>query len=338
MQVRDYVWWNQLADIALSGGELSKEHARSILEADDTEVPALVGAAYRVRLRHFGKQVQLYFLRNAKSGLCPEDCNYCSQSKISDAPIPRYNFQDEETLVAGAMQAKDQKARTYCIVASGRGPSDREIQHVARAVRRIKAELGMHICVCLGLLNEEQAGILKEAGVDRVNHNLNTSERFHPEICSTHTYRDRIETLRNVRQAGMEVCSGCIVGMGESHDDLVDVAFSLSEIHAESIPINFLHPIEGTPLGTSAPLTPSDCLRALCLFRLTNPESEIRIAGGRELNLRWLQPMGLYVANSIFVSDYLTTKGQSAEDDYRMIADLGFEVVLSGDAVESTVP
>jgi len=204
------------------------------------------------------------------------------------------------------------------------------VQHVASAVRRIKDELGMHICACLGLLTPDQARILSEAGVDRINHNLNTSRRFYPEICSTHTFDDRLETLQVADQAGMELCSGLIVGMGETPEDVVDVVMDLHGLRVASIPVNFLHAIDGTPLENRHDLNPRYCLKVLCLLRLAHPQVEIRIAGGREVNLRSLQPLGLYAANSIFVSDYLTTAGQSPEDDFQMIRDLGFEVTTGG--------
>jgi len=328
--VADGIIWNRLAEKSLAGEPLAADEGRSILAANDLEIPGLLAATFRVRYKYFGKAVQLYYLRNAKSGLCPEDCGYCSQSKLSKASIDKYVFQDEKTLLEGARQAKESQAKTFCIVASGRGPNERELNHVANVVRKIKQTYGLHICVCLGLLTPEQADVLKEAGVDRVNHNLNTSERLYNEICSTHTYQDRVDTLKAVRGAGMELCSGCIIGMGESADDLVELAMTLREMKVESIPVNFLHPIDGTPLQNTHHLTPQDCLRALCLFRLMNPDRELRIAGGRELHLRSLQPLGLYAANSLFVSDYLTTKGQTAEDDYRMIEDLGFEIVRMG--------
>lgn len=319
--------WQQLADVALSGAELSRDDALAVLNAPDDELLALLDAAFRVRREYFGRTVQLYYLRNAKSGLCPEDCHYCSQSAISEAAIDRYPLQSVERLLQGAREAKANQARTYCIVASGRGPSNREVGHVAEAVRTIKAETGLHICCCLGLLDDEQAAELKAAGVDRINHNLNTSRRFHDEICGTHTFDDRLATLRTVRNAGMEVCAGLIVGMGEEPNDVVDVALTLRELAVESIPVNFLNPIDGTPLAGSDRLDPRYCLKVLSLFRLTNPKTEIRIAGGREVNLRTLQPLGLYPANSLFVSDYLTTKGQEPSADFQMIADLGFEVV-----------
>jgi biotin synthase len=319
--------WPVLADRILAGGELSRDEAAAVLACPDAELPELLAAAFRVRRRWFGLQVQLYYLKNAKSGLCPEDCSYCSQSKISEAPIDRYVLANERVLLEGARQAKAQQARTYCIVASGRGPSDREVDHVCNVVRQIKSELGLHICVCLGLLQPDQALRLAEAGVDRVNHNLNTSRRFYEQICTTHTYQDRLATLDVVRRAGMELCSGLIVGMGEQPEDLLDVVFELRGLRVESLPVNFLHPIDGTPLAQQAELNPRYCLKVLCLLRLAHPRTEIRIAGGRELNLRWLQPLGLYPANSMFVSDYLTTKGQPSSDDFQMISDLGFEVV-----------
>lgn len=320
--------WQTLADQILAGQPISRESAREILACPDENLLDLLHAAYQLRRQHFGNKVHLYYLKNAKSGLCPEDCGYCSQSKISDAPIEKYAWLNEDRLLEGARKAKELNSRTYCIVASGRGPSNREVNHVAGAVKRIKDELGLHICCCLGLLNEEQAAILKAAGVDRINHNLNTSRKHYDEICSTHSYEDRLRTLKVSSDAGMELCAGLIAGMGEDEDDLVDVAFELAELNVASIPVNFLNPIDGTPLEGKRDLDPRYCLKVLCLLRFVHPSVEIRIAGGREVNLRTLQPLGLYAANSMFVSDYLTTKGQRPEDDFQMIEDLGFEVVV----------
>lgn len=318
--------WNDLADLALQGTPISREDALRIIQAPDEELLEILHAAYRIRRHYFSNSVQLYYLKNAKSGLCPEDCNYCSQSKISEAPIERYAMLSAERLMDGARKAAESNARTYCIVASGRGPTNREVDHVAGVVRRIKDEYGLHICCCLGLLEPEQALKLKAAGVDRVNHNLNTSERFHPDICTTHTFQDRLNTLSICRDAGLELCAGMIVGMGELDTDVVEVACKLAELSVESIPINFLHAIDGTPLQAKQELNPRYCLKVLAMFRFVNPRAELRIAGGREVNLRSLQPLGLYPANSMFVSDYLTTPGQKAEEDFRMIADLGFRI------------
>ena len=322
--------WQQLADAVLSGHRLSREEGQQILAAADNELLSLLDAAYRIRQATFDNTVQLYYLKNAKSGLCPEDCGYCSQSKVADTEIDKYPLLSRDRLLAGARSASAAQARTYCIVASGRGPTDREVEHVAETVQSIKQETDLHICCCLGLLTSEQAVRLKQAGVDRINHNLNTSRGFHDNICSTHTFQDRLETLRAARQAGLELCAGLIVGMGEKHQDIVDVAMELRELQVESIPVNFLHAIEGTPLESVDELTPTYCLKVLCLFRFVHPRTEIRISGGREVQLRSLQALGLYPANSMFVSDYLTTAGQPAEQDHQMIRDLGFEVVLAG--------
>ena len=319
--------WQTLASQVLAGEKLTADEAQEILAAPDAELLDLLAAAYRVRSRYFGNQVQLYFLMNAKSGLCPEDCSYCSQSKISEAEIPKYNLLRREDILAGAKAAAERQAKTYCIVISARGPNEREMAAVEELVPEIKQQYGLDVCACLGLLTPEQADRLKACGVDRVNHNLNTGGEFYSEICTTHTYEDRLDTLRAVRNAGMELCSGGIVGMGEKPKDIVDMALDLRELGVESIPVNFLNPIDGTPLAGSDDLTPTYCLKVLAMFRLVNPDREIRIAGGREIHLRSLQAMGLYAANSIFVGDYLTTKGQVPQADYDMIRDLGFEVV-----------
>lgn len=322
--------WHGLADRVLSGSPLTRDEALGVLAAPDEELLDLLAAAYRVRRRYFGNTVQLYFLMNAKSGLCPEDCAYCSQSKVSQAEIPRYNILNREALLDGARLAAERQSKTYCIVISARGPNEREMQAVETIVPEIKQRYGLDVCACLGLLTPDQAQRLRACGVDKVNHNLNTSEAFYGDICSTHTFQDRLDTLRAVRASGMQLCSGGILGMGESDADVVDLAFTLRELKVESIPVNFLNPIDGTPLAGVRRLNPRRCLKTLCLFRLANPQSEIRIAGGRELHLGALQPLGLYPANSIFVGDYLTTKGQPPEEDYRMIEQLGFVITRTG--------
>lgn len=318
--------WHDLATRVLDGQGLTDDEALAILRAPDEELLEILAASYRVRHRHFGNKVQLYFLMNAKSGLCPEDCHYCSQSKVSDAEIPRYNLLRPDKIMEGAELAARQQAKTYCIVISARGPNEREMQAVCDIVPKIKARFNLNVCACLGLLNDDQARRLKAAGVDRVNHNLNTSDRFYGEICTTHGYDDRVRTLRAVRDAGLEMCSGGIIGMGEADTDVVRMARALAELGVLSIPINFLNPIDGTPLAGKGELNPRYCLKVLAMVRLMNPSRELRIAGGREIHLRSLQPLGLYPANSIFVGDYLTTKGQAPDDDFKMLEDLGFEV------------
>ena len=325
--------WVALAARSLAGQEISREEARAILALPDEDVPLALRAAFEVRQARFGKRVKVCILQNARSGLCPEDCHYCSQSSLSTAKIDKYPLMDPEQLVEGARRAAAAGAARYCMVTSGRGPADKEIEHFCTVTRAIKQELPrLEICVCLGLLSEAQARRLKASGVGWVNHNLNSSERVYPEICGTHTYQDRVETVKNVRRAGLMTCSGGIIGMGETDEDILDLAFAVREMRMDSIPVNFLHPIPGTPLGECRTLTPLKCLKVLCLFRFLNPDSEIRAAGGREVNLRGLQPLALYAANSIFVEGYLTTPGQQAEEARRMIEDLGFEVEREDEA------
>jgi biotin synthase len=318
--------WEALADRSLAGEAPTRAEALAVLRAGDAELLSLLAAAYRVRRAAFGTKVKLNLLMNAKSGVCPEDCGYCSQSIVSTAPIRKYSMLSQDVLVEGAHEAWRRKAGTYCIVASGRGPSARELREVTAAVRQIKEELPMKVCACLGLLTDEQALELREAGVDRYNHNLNTSADHYGAITTTHTYEDRVRTIEAVKRAGISPCSGVISGMRETDEQLVDVAFELRALDADSIPVNFLHAIDGTPLEGVHELDPRRCLKTLCLFRFVCPTKEIRVSGGREVNLRSLQPLALYPANAIFIGDYLTTSGQAAEEDYRMIEDLGFEI------------
>jgi biotin synthase len=320
----------QYADKALKGELLDPVEMHDVLETSDNDILPLLHAAFQVRQHHFGKTVQIHVLMNAKSGLCPEDCGYCSQSSVSQAPIDKYPLRPTEEIVTAARQAKTNGAYRYCIVTSGRAPTNTEVDAVADVVRQIKQEIDIDICCCLGLLNQDKAQRLKDAGVNRVNHNLNTSENHTPNIVSTHTYAERITTLEAIQKVGLDTCCGGIVGMGETHDDIIDLAVSLRDLHVDSIPVNFLHAIDGTPLANSEALTPYDCLRTLCLFRFVNPATEIRVAGGREKNLRTLQPLSLYPANSLFMEGYLTTGGLGVDETHQMIADLGFEVKTIG--------
>ncbi|MGK7936256.1 MAG: biotin synthase BioB [Xenococcaceae cyanobacterium] len=316
--------WNVLAENSLAGELIDRPLAQAVLNAPDEVLLEQLAAAYQVRRYYWGNRVRLHFLLNAQSGLCPEDCHYCSQSKISTAEIEKYPLMAEAKILQAADRAAELKAGTFCFVISGRSPSESVFNRVVDAVKKVKTQHDLKICACLGLLSESQTHRLAEAGVDRVNHNLNTSENHHPQICTTHTFSDRVNTIRNVQAAGITTCSGGILGMGESDDDIIDLAYSLRELNVTSVPLNFLIPIAGTPLAKVNELNPRRCLRILCLFRLILPSQEIRIAGGREVHLRSLQPLGLYPANSIFIGDYLTTAGQAAKADLAMIRDAGF--------------
>jgi biotin synthase len=326
--MNDVLRWNRLADQSLAGALVSRDDARIVLSAPDSELLDQLAAAYRVRSRYWGNRVRLHFLLNAQSGLCSEDCHYCSQSKISEAEIEKYPLLARERILDAAGRAAALKAGTFCMVISGRSPGERVFSRVLDAITEVKNNYDLRVCACLGLLTADQARRLKEAGANTVNHNLNTSENFHTEICTTHTFADREATLRNVHEAGLSACSGGIIGMGESDDDIIDLAISLRELEVESVPVNFLIPIAGTPLAGLNNLTPTKCLRVLCLFRFILPSQKIRIAGGREVHLRSLQPLGLYPANSLFIGDYLTTAGQSARADLEMIRDVGFVVEM----------
>ncbi|MFA4133448.1 MULTISPECIES: biotin synthase BioB [unclassified Brevibacillus] len=320
--------WKGYSRKAISKEVLTHEEAMKVLQAPDDELLLVMNEAFRVRKHFFGKKVKLNMIINAKSGLCPEDCGYCSQSIVSNAPVSKYTMLDKETLLAGAREAMNRKAGTYCIVASGRGPTEKELGQVIEAVKEIRETMPLKICACLGILSDEQATRLKDSGVHRYNHNLNTSRNHYEAITTTHTYDQRIQTVDTVKRAGMSPCAGVIIGMGESDEEIVEMAFSLRNLDADSIPINFLNAIPGTPLEDKGRTPAMKALRVLALFRFICPDKEIRVAGGREVNLRTLQPLSLYAANSLFVGDYLTTPGQEITTDHQMIEDLGFEIEL----------
>ncbi|MGG4440145.1 biotin synthase BioB [Brevibacillus fortis] len=320
--------WKGYSHKAIGKELFTQEEAMKVLQAPDDELLLVMNEAFRVRKHFFGKKVKLNMIINAKSGLCPEDCGYCSQSIVSNAPVSKYTMLDKETLLAGAREAMNRQAGTYCIVASGRGPTEKELGQVIEAVKEIRETMPLKICACLGILSDEQATRLKDSGVHRYNHNLNTSRNHYESITTTHTYDQRVQTVDTVKRAGMSPCAGVIIGMGESDEEIVDMAFALRNLDADSIPINFLNAIPGTPLEDKGRTPAMKALRVLALFRFICPDKEIRVAGGREVNLRTLQPLSLYAANSLFVGDYLTTPGQEITTDHQMIEDLGFEIEL----------
>lgn len=319
--------WYHLAERILEGHEITKEECFKILNTNDDNILALMDAAFMIRKRYFGKKVKLNMIISTKTGYCPENCGYCAQSIDSTAPIQKNTMMSKEEIIAGARRAYELKSSTYCIVASGRGPTNRELDLVTDAVKEIKGQYNeMRICACLGILRDGQAEKLKAAGVDRYNHNINTSKNHHEQITTTHTYDDRVKTVKTVKSIGISPCSGVIVGMKETKEDVYQMGVALKEMQADSIPVNFLHAIEGTKLEGTDELSPLYCLKVLALFRFMHPDKEIRISGGREVNLRSLQPLGLFAANSIFIGDYLTTDGQARKEDYQMMEDLGFEL------------
>ena len=323
---------DQLATRIAAGHRLTEAEALAVLATPDFATLPLVGAAGTLRRKHFGNTVKVNYLVNLKSGLCPEDCTYCSQRLGSKAEILKYTWLKPDEAVAQAGYGIAGGASRVCMVASGKGPTDRDVDRVATMVEQLKDEHPqVEVCACLGILKDGQAARLKDAGADAYNHNLNTSESLYPEICTSHSYQDRVDTVQQAQSAGLSSCSGLIVGLGETPEQLVEAVFALRELGSDSIPVNFLMPFDGTPMEGTWLLTPLACLRILALVRLACPDKELRIAGGREMHLRSLQSTALEVANSIFLGDYLTSEGQGAAKDLDMIADAGF-VVLGQEA------
>ncbi|NJQ01614.1 biotin synthase BioB [Streptomyces zingiberis] len=318
---------NTLVDKGLRGETPTRDEALAVLATSDDDLLDVVAAAGRVRRHWFGRRVKLNYLVNLKSGLCPEDCSYCSQRLGSGAGILRYTWLKPEEAAEAAAAGVAGGAKRVCLVASGRGPTDRDLERVSDTIAAIRERNeGVEVCACLGLLSGGQAERLRAAGADAYNHNLNTSEAEYASICTTHDYADRVATVRQARGAGLSACSGLIAGMGESDEDLVDVVFALRELDPDSVPVNFLIPFEGTPLAGTWELTPRRALRILAMVRFVCPDVEVRLAGGREVHLRSLQPLALHLANSVFLGDYLTSEGQAGKADLDMIADAGFEV------------
>lgn len=323
--------YDRWAALGCDDQPIERADAAAILDGRSVDLLRLLDAAGRVRRKYFGQTVTIHVLDNVRNGACPEDCGYCGQSSESDAAIKPYKIKSVDEIVRDAQDAQQRGAYRFCMALSGRGPSDRDVDHMCDAIRRIKGQ-GIRTCLSAGLLDDAKAQRLKEAGLDRLNHNLNTSRERYPSICSTHTYDDRVATLRAARDAGIGLCSGMIVGMDEQHEDLLDVAYTLRELRAESVPVNFLLPIEGnrvnSPRSGGRAMDPQYVLRVLCMVRLINPTAEVRIAAGREAHLRSLQPFSLWPANSLFMEGYLLTEGQAAGDTLRMILDAGFKPVL----------
>lgn len=322
----DWHDYQTLAEQAIARNEPDEATCLRLLTDPQVELLPLLNAAYAVR-RHFcGKTVQVHILNNAQNGRCPEDCAYCTQARTSDADIEDYPIKSEAEILAEARRAYEAGAHRYCMVFAGRGPNDTRTGVLADLIRKIKARYPLEVCVSAGLLDESKARVLKDAGLDRLNHNLNTSRRNYPSICTTHTYDDRVATLEAAQAAGLECCSGLIAGMGESPAELVEIARTLRRFKAQSIPVNFLLPFEGNVLAQPQNLSPEFCLRVLCMFRFVNPDAEIRCAAGREFHLRSLEVMCLYPANSIFLDGYLNGRGAERRRTYQMIKDAGFDI------------
>ena len=305
---------------------LSREEVGAVGAVPLDELPDLIALAHRVRLEYCGDAVELESLINAKSGACPEDCAFCSQSARYSTDVDVYPFLDLDEVLAAARATRGAGATQFCIVVAVRGPNERLLTKVIEAVRAVHDETGLEVACSLGLLEPEQAQRLADADVRRYNHNLEAPREVFPSICTTHTYDDRVETARLAIDAGMELCCGGILGMGETLEQRVDFAFELAELAPCEVPINFLMP-SGTPLGEERRISPREALQAIALFRLVLPDAWLRLAGGRELVLGELQAMGLLAgANALIVGNYLTTGGRPAEEDHALLDALGMPV------------
>jgi biotin synthase len=325
--------FTELARKSLAGEGLSRGEAQAILELPNEEVPALVEAVYAIRKKYKGNTVGIQLLTNARSGNCSQNCSYCAQARDSKAEIPKYRLVPYEKLRGDGLLAKEKNLSRHCIGLSGIRFSDAEIGEFAEYVRSLKKEAGTRICCSIGFLTPSQAQTLKDAGVNRINHNLNTSRNYYPAICTTHTYDERIANIRMLQGLGFEICCGGIIGMGESKTDAADMLFEIREINPQSVPINFLIPIEGTGLekADTSQLAPDYCLKVLCLARLLLPEKDIRATAGRELYLKGREKEMFMLADSIFAAGYLTAGGQSIDNAIRLITEAGFEYRIEGE-------
>ncbi len=304
---------------------LTRQEALKILNTPDEELDDLIARAEKLRRKYKGNHVSIHILTNARSGNCSQDCAYCAQSCRSKADIDKYKWVADEKLFKNNDFVEEHHLSRHCIGLSGMKFSDAEIEELATKIRKMK-ESGTHLCCSIGFLTEKQALILKEAGLDRINHNLNTSRAYYSKICSTHTFEQRIANIKMLQGLGFEICSGGIIGMGESKEDVVDMLFELREIQPEALPINFLLPIPGTPLehADMSLLTSDYCMKVLCLARLLVPQSDIRCAAGREVYFKGLEKKLLSVVDSIFASGYLTADGQGIKDTIQVIEAAGF--------------
>ena len=304
---------------------MTREDALKILNTPDKEMDQLIAEAEKLRRKYKGDNVGIHILTNARSGNCSQDCAYCAQSCRSNADIDKYRWVSDEKLFKDNDFVNKNHLARHCIGLSGMKFTDDEILELAERIKTMKAT-GTHLCCSIGFLTEKQARILKDAGLDRINHNLNTSRSYYSHICSTHTFDQRVKNIKMLQSIGFEICSGGIIGMGESKEDIVDMLLELKEINPEAIPINFLLPIKGTPFENvdTSILTPNYCLKVLCLARLLVPQADIRCAAGREIYFKGDEKRLLSVVNSIFASGYLTEDGQGIKDTIKAITDAGF--------------
>lgn len=318
---------SQALDTVLGGGKLDRDETAVLSRASGAGLVDLFAAANRVRERFRGNTLDICSIVNAKSGACSEDCAFCAQSSHHDTGAPVYPLLAVDQMARAAENAKKNGAKRFCIVTSGRGiDSAEDLENIAEGIRRVK-DTGLSPCATLGTLTREQLARLKSAGLNRYHHNIETSREYFPRVCTTHTFDERIELLRHARELGLSACSGGILGMGESMEDRISMAFSLRELDVDSVPLNFLMPIMGTPFENIKAITPLEALHSIALFRMVLPEKEIRICGGRGPALGQLHPLIFMAgADGFLIGNYLTTTGLDPADDLAMVRDLGFSM------------
>ena len=317
-----------LTEKVLDGGMITKEEALFLYSQP---LKPLCENADRIRQSFCGDRFDLCTIINAKSGCCPENCRFCAQSAYSRTQAERYPLLSAERIVAQAKKNQEQGVLRYSIVTSGKCLSDREIDQLCEAIRQIKKEVGISVCASLGLLTEEQFRRLKEAGVTRVHNNLETSRRNFPHICTTHTFDDKIRAIRHAQAAGLSVCSGGIMGLGETAEDRIDMAVSLRRLGIKSVPVNLLNPIPGTPMEKQKPLDNEELRRIVAVYRFLLPDASIRLAGGRGLLADQGKSCFLSGANAAISGDMLTTTGITTKTDLALLKEIGYKAGLQNE-------
>ncbi|MGO8987618.1 MAG: biotin synthase BioB [bacterium] len=317
----------KIGDKVLEGKDVSIKDVLPLLGTNGPDVLDLAAVANRVREEFNGNKIDLCSLLSVKSGKCPEDCAFCAQSAHYKTEAPVYPLMDIQRIVEEAKEAQARGAGRFCLITSGREVSDKEFEIILEALGRIRGETTLDLDCSLGTLSKERAESLRKVGVTRYNHNVETAESHFLQICTTHSFRDRVKTVEVLKEQGFSVCCGGIIGLGESPQQRLELAFSLKQLGIDCIPFNILNPRPGTPLENSEPIPPMEVIKTISLFRLVLPKGTIKIAGGREANLRDLQSLALLAgANGLIVGNYLTTPGRNAADDLTMVRDLGFKL------------
>jgi len=311
--------------------QLTADELAELAHVPDESVPSLAAVAHEVRLAWCGPEVEVEGILSAKTGGCPEDCHFCSQSAKFDTPVKATPFLDTDEVLAAAKETAELGASEFCIVLAVRGPDERTMQRLLELVPMVRDETGLNVAVSAGILSEEQARRLAAGGVHRYNHNLETARSFFPKVVTTHAWEERADTCRLVREHGMELCCGALLGMGESVDQRLELLADLRAVDPTEVPLNFLNPRPGTPLGEAPVVGALEAIRWIALFRLALPSVILRYAGGREITLRELQVMGMTSGiNALIVGNYLTTLGRRPDEDLQMLADLQMPIGVLG--------